>query len=329
VKSSGADNVIAGEGEVTALKWLDSICGVKRDYGCGSATLDNLPFPAFDLYENLSFAAIMTSRGCPLKCTFCASNIVSGVYRWRTPANVLAELESLYERRGLREFAFYDDALLTNHQNHLGIILDEIIRRRWQATFHTPNGLQCKLLDREIATRMYRAGFKSLRLSYESGNPGRQKDICKKSSDDYFARAVRHLHNAGYHPGETDAYVLAALPGQSLDEVLWSMAFVHTQGVKIRLAVFSPIPGTVEWQRAQLNFGFPENADPLLSNNSILPIRPPGTTIHTFEKLNLLAKQLNQDLHGGAAHSDAGFLVRGMKMKFSSLELRGATAVTV
>lgn len=329
METAGADYVISGEAEAAALQLVDSLTGIKRNYDDRNFDLDNLPFPAFDLYDNPMFAAIMTSRGCPLKCTFCASNIVSGVYRWRSPANVIAELEWCYEKLGLSEFAFYDDALLTNHRNHLSIILEEIIRREWRVTFHTPNGLQCKLLDREIADLMYRAGFKSLRLSYEFGNPERLKDMCKKSSDDYFSRAVQNLYEAGYRPGGADAYVLAALPGQPIEEVLWSIAFVHGQGVKIRLAVFSPIPGTVDWQRAQLHFGFPENSDPLLSNNSILPIRPPGATFHTFEKLGLLAKHLNQDLSNGTRRSDVDSLVRDLKAQFTRVELCGVTAVAV
>ncbi len=328
LETAGADYVISGEAEAVALRLVDSLTGVNRKYSEAIRSLDDLPFPSFDLYENPRFATIMTSRGCPLKCTFCASNIVSGAYRWRSPASVIAEFEWYYEKLGLREFAFYDDALLTNHRNHLSIILEEIIRREWRATFHTPNGLQCKLLDREIAGLMYRAGFKSLRLSYEFGNPERLKDMCKKSSDGYFSRAVQNLYAAGYCRGDADAYVLAALPGQSIEEVLWSMAFVHEKGVKIRLAVFSPIPGTVDWQRAQSQFGFPKDADPLLSNNSVLSIRPPGTTFHTFEKLSLLAKHLNEDLRNGAARS-ADKLVTQMKAQFTRLELCGVTAVAV
>jgi radical SAM superfamily enzyme YgiQ (UPF0313 family) len=327
--NAGADDVIAGEGEAAALERVEAIAGVKRDRRFCPNSLDAIPFPALDLYENLGYAVIMTSRGCPLKCSFCASHLVAGAYRWRTPENVLAEIEFDYEKLGLREFAFYDDALLTNHQNHLSLILDEILRRNWNVSFHTPNGLQCKLLDHEIAELMFRSGFKSIRLSYESGNPLRLKDICKKSSDDYFERAVHHLYDAGYRRGDADAYVLAALPGQSIEEVLSSMAFVHRHGVKIRLAVFSPIPGTVEWQRAQMYFGFPEDADPLLSNNSILPIRPPGATFHTFEKLSLLAKRLNESLIVGAAPASVSSLVAEMKMSFTRFELCGATAVAV
>ncbi|MFQ5824230.1 MAG: hypothetical protein ACE5JB_09265 [bacterium] len=82
-----------------------------------------------------------------------------------------------------------------------------------------------------------------------------------KVDNESFVRAVRNLYQAGYQIGELEAYVMMGLPGQSIEEVLQSMAFVHTQGVKIRLAAFSPIPGTVEWARAVKECGFPENAD--------------------------------------------------------------------
>jgi hypothetical protein len=327
VETSGADFVISGEAEFAALKLVDTLTGIKRDYSDFPDHIDGLPHPAFELYNNLSFACIMTSRGCPLKCTFCASSIVSGTYRWRSPETVIQELQYYYDQLRVREFAFYDDALLTNHKNHLSRILTEIIRRGWRGTFHTPNGLQSKLLDKEIAELMFQAGCKSLRLSYESGNSQRQKDMSKKVNNEVFVRAVRNLYQAGYQIGDLDAYVMMGLPGQPIEEVLWSMAFVHAQGVKIRLAAFSPIPGTLEWDRAVKECGFPENADPLLSNNSILPVKPKGTTFKTFEKVSLLAKHLNMEIANKTIDRHTNSLVKHLKSHFSQEEFSHSVSV--
>ncbi len=315
-ETTGADFVITGEGELAALKIVDSLTGNKRDYNAFSEQIDELPYPAFDLYKNLTYITILTSRGCPLKCTFCASSLVSGQYRRREPSKVVDEVQYYYERLKIKEFAFYDDALLTDHKNHFSIILKEIINKGWDVSFHTPNGIQTKHLDKNIAEKMFQAGFKTIHLSYETGNPDRQNDMCKKVTNDTFIRGVRYLCQAGYKTGSLKAYILAALPGQSIEEVLWSMAFVHSQGVKIRLAVFSPIPGTVEWQRAKQYSDYPENADPLLANNSIIPIQPPGTTLSTFDKINSLANHLNLELATGQIHRDVESQVRQMKSQF-------------
>jgi hypothetical protein len=115
-------------------------------------------------------------------------------------------------------------------------------------------------------------------------------------SNESFARAVANLYAAGFGPNELDAYVMMALPGQSIHEILWSMAYVHSLGVGIRLAAFSPIPGTVDYERAVARGVLAADADPLLTNNSILPIRLPEVPDATYDKINRLAKKLNAHL---------------------------------
>ncbi|RMD89492.1 MAG: radical SAM protein [Calditrichaeota bacterium] len=330
IQHSGADFVVSGEAELKALQLVDSLCGIKREYKNFPTSLDALPWPAFDLYDRLGFATILTSRGCPLSCSFCASRIVSGPYRWRYPENVVHELEYYVKKLCVDEIAFYDDALLTNYRRHLSVILEKILAINLPVNFHTPNGLQCKLIQEDIAELMYRANFKTIRLSYESANPERQKfDMSKKVSNESFVRAVNNLYKAGYKTGELDAYVMIALPGQTLEEMLWSMAFVHAQGVKIRLATFSPIPGTMDYQRAIEQGLITENTDPLLTNNSIVPIKPKGTNYHTFEKINLLAKGLNQELLNGQIYKDVASLVKYLKRHFTHEEIGGQSNITI
>jgi radical SAM superfamily enzyme YgiQ (UPF0313 family) len=295
-KFAGADTVIAGEAESSIHAHLQTILGTCQSRQAAFAALDELPFPAFDLYPKLQFATVMTSRGCPLKCTFCASSLVSGAYRWRSIGGVVAELDWLHRALGVKEFAFYDDALLTNRDRHFLPLCEKLIMLQMNATFHTPNGLQAKFIDANTARLMWRAGFKTIRLAYESGSEERQRDMSKKVSNESFARAVANLHAAGFGPQELDAYVIMALPDQPIQEILWSMAYVHSLGVGIRLAAFSPIPGTVEYGRAVARGGLAHDADPLLTNNSILPIRLPGVPYETYAKISRLAKDLNAHL---------------------------------
>ena len=300
-KFSGADFVLAGEAESLIDSHIRATLGLDtRGPGLQTSdhfpTLDDLPFPAFDLYPRLQCATIMTSRGCPLRCTFCASNIVSGKYRWRSIDGVSAELEWLHRSLGVNEFAFYDDALLTNRDRHFLPLCEKIIQQQIRATFHTPNGLQAKFIDPTAAKLMQQAGFKTIRLAYESGSTERQRDMSKKVSNESFAGTVENLYAAGFGPNELDAYVMMALPDQPLQEILWSMAYVHSLGVGIRLAAFSPIPGTMEFERAVARGELAHDADPLLTNNSILPIRLPGVPYDIYAKINSLSKELNRHL---------------------------------
>lgn len=302
-KFSGADVVIAGEAESVIHANIRSVLGLGPSDNSivdSSPTLDDLPFPAFDLYPQLQSAAVMTSRGCPLRCTFCASNIVSGKYRWRALDGVIAELDWLHRGLGVNEFAFYDDALLTNRDRHFLPLCEKMMQQQIRATFHTPNGLQAKFIDAATAKFMQQTGFKTIRLAYESGSAERQRDMSKKVSNESFARAVANLSAAGFGPPELDAYVMMALPDQPLEEILWSLAYVHALGVGIRLAAFSPIPGTVEHERAVSRGELAPDADPLLSNNSILPVRLPNVPLAAYAQINILAKELNKYLlkHG-------------------------------
>jgi len=102
--------------------------------------LDSLPFPAYDLiqdiykyspppcnYKKLPVVNIMTSRGCPNKCTFCDQSIFGRRLRSRSAENVAAEIEMLYSQYGVREIAFVDDTftLRPKRNRELFRILDE------------------------------------------------------------------------------------------------------------------------------------------------------------------------------------------------------------
>jgi len=94
----------------------------KREY---IEDLDSLPFPAYDLIEDISLYTpdpsnyktlpvinMMTSRGCPNQCTFCDNNIFGRKYRQRSAENIAAEIKYLRKNFGVREIAFVDDTFL-------------------------------------------------------------------------------------------------------------------------------------------------------------------------------------------------------------------------
>ena len=104
-----------------------------------------------------------------------------------------------------------------------------------------------------------------------------------KVSNKDMIKAVKHLVNAGYKPADIEAYVMMGLPGQELDEIIASIFFVHNLGVKVRLASFSPIQGTKEFQRSVEMEFIDANVDPLLTNKSIFPLQ---NNKITYEKIS-------------------------------------------
>lgn len=297
-ETCGADRVVAGEGESEALRIVDDITGNRSEVDRYRA-FDALPMPDYGLYDRLDSAAILTSRGCPHRCPFCASHLLSTGYRSRGTARVVDEIAALRRRAGVTEFALYDDALLFKKQDHLIPILEGVIAERLDVHFHTPNGIQPSEIDARIAGLMREAGFQTIWLSYETHDRNRQEEMGFKVCDEDMRMAVGHLLRAGFHGGQIGAYVLMGLPGQPVAEVIQSMCFVLGLGIKLSLASYSPIPGTQTWQAALEQGLVSESDDPLLSNNSIVPMWSSSFNPGAFIQLGTLSSIANRLLHSG------------------------------
>jgi radical SAM superfamily enzyme YgiQ (UPF0313 family) len=251
--------------------------------------LDELPYPALDLLRHLSYIPILTSRGCPLDCDYCASRLLEAHYRRRRPAAVAAELAHWQERLGLSDVAFYDDALLLHFQDHLWPILEELTRRGLSCRFHTPNGLQARLISREVAGWLRRAHFATLRLGVETTALGEAR-ADRKLQQGELEMALAHLQEAGFTPKEIGVYLLIGLPDQDEREVAASIRRVQELGATPVLAHYSPIPGTALWPRAVASSRYDLAGEPLCHNNSVFPCRPQFSWDY-HNRLKNLAKQ--------------------------------------
>jgi radical SAM superfamily enzyme YgiQ (UPF0313 family) len=269
---SGADLVLAGPWETGLLPHLAEL-GLGQFSAVVPADTDDLPYPALDLLTHLSYLPILTSRGCPLDCDYCASRLLQPDYRRRRPAAVAAELAHWQERLGLQDAAFYDDALLLNALDHLLVILEELARRGLSFRFHTPNGLQARLITREVAGWLKRAGFATLRLGVETTalGPGRPD---RKLGEGELEAALAYLQEAGFASKEIGVYLLMGLPGQDEGEVAAAIRRVKELGATPVLAQYSPIPGTALWSRALEASRYDLANEPLCHNNSVFPCRP-------------------------------------------------------
>jgi len=293
------DYLVTGPGELKTLQLLSSILQQPYNNENLPKSLDDYPYPAFDLLERTEYLLIMTSRGCPYDCSFCAQKKIAMPYARRSPDGVVREFQEQYERFRLRDFAFYDDALFLAKEKHIEIILQKLISCKLPLRLHSPNGLFAKYIDRRLAELMYKSGFKTIRISFETSNEQRRKDMYSKVTNEAMIQAVQNLVAAGYKAAELEAYVLMGLPEQSLEEVIASIIFVNNLGVQVKLASFSPIPGTLEYQRAVEKGLIPEDIDPLLSNKSIYPLADPQTSFERFRKVRTFAMVLNESAKRG------------------------------
>ena len=285
---SGADLVIAGSGVVAALRLADQVTG--RDSDPDRLTDPrSWPAPAHDLSLR-PYAAILTSWGCPYHCTYCAGHLLQPAFVRRGPDLVVEEIADC-ARRGIRHFAFYDDALLIDADRHLVPILEGVLARHLPVSFHPVNGLHARGITADLAALMRRAGFGQACLSLETLSPARQQATGAKVTTPDFEAAVRHLRAAGFGPADLRGYLLATLPGQPLAEIEDSLHFLLGLGVQVELTLFSPIPGTPDGERA-----LPPGADPLLHNNTVYPYLLGPDHVRDLQRLKEMAKAGNLSL---------------------------------
>jgi len=249
--------------------------------------LDSLPYPALHLLPQPTFIPILTSRGCPLDCSYCASHMLAPGHRRRRPRAVAAELAYWQRRLGLGDVAFYDDALLVQAEEHLLPILEELARRHLSFRFHTPNGLHARLLTREVAGWLKRAGFATLRLGAETTAAARRD---RKLQQGELEAALAYLQEAGFAREQLGVYLLLGLPGQEEAEVAASIIRVKQLGATPLLAHYSPIPGTALWPQAVACSRYDLAADPIYHNNAVFPCWP-RFSWEAYTRLKRLARE--------------------------------------
>ncbi len=292
-KHSGVDIVFNGSEELEALKLISDLTNFElrtpnslpAEASAQAGELRTNIYPAFDLYPNLNFVCIATSRGCPFQCTYCASPFLSKGFSRRDPLKVVEEIEYWTAQYHINNIAFYDDALLIEPSQHFIPIMKEIIKRGIHCNFHTPNAIHIKEIDEEVADLLFHGGFKTIRLGLETSNEATQIETGRKVDNQEFRQAVKHLKRGGYSSEEIGVYILVGLPGQRVGEAEEGIVLVKETGAKPILVEYSPIPHTPLFEKAKKRSQFDLENEPLFHNNSILPCQWEGFTMGDYKKL--------------------------------------------
>ena len=282
-KHSGADRVLAGPWDGDKMRIVAEILGGPAE--ALDESFSSWPYPAFDLYPHLPYVCLLTRCGCPFSCTYCASHRLAKGFESRPPEEVLQEITFWHEKFGVKDFAFYDDALLIGPSGHILPILRGVMEKKIPCRFHAPNALHARAIHREVADFLYRAGFQTIRLGFETSDETLQVQTGGKVNNQDFRVAVENLKRAGYAGEEIGVYLLAGLPGQRVEEIEESIATVRDTGAKPILVEYSPIPGTPMFEDAQKSSAFDIAGEPLFHNNSILPCQWEGFTWGDFRRL--------------------------------------------
>ena len=274
------DFVFVGEGEIGFPQFLKELEGnrgrnlenvpglgwmkdgqLKINHGAQVQELDQLGMPAWDLImpetypfsphgvvcKNFPIAPVMATRGCPYKCTFCAS--AGTKLRTRSADRILEEVQLLYHQHGIREFHMVDDNF-TLDMDYAKQFLEELIKLNLGVSWATPNGIRLDRLDKPLLELMKEAGFYSISVGIESGSdPIRIK--MKKGSN---LRKIRSDLQMVKEVGGIDVtgFFILGFPTETVDDVEKTLAF--SRELPLQRATFHsfiPLPGTEVWREME------------------------------------------------------------------------------
>ena len=304
---------VLGEGEVTVvelvrhlerqeMKGLDHIKGlVYRENGVIRFTerrelikdLDQIPFPARHLlpplnaysptpasYRRLPLGVLMTSRGCPSRCTFCDRAIFGSTYRMRSAKNVLDEVEELIHKYSARELRFFDDCLTLN-KKRMFEICDEFERRRIKIPWTCLTKVNA--VTKEMLARMRDVGCWQVLYGLESGDPRMMKLLKKGTTIEQNERAVRWAQEVGL---SVRADFIIGTPGETLESMHRTLEFAKRMKVDYaHFNKFVPLPGTELYRMLKekgYEFDFSKSSS-ILDHSALLYI-PEGIDKETYKQ---------------------------------------------
>lgn len=213
--------------------------------------LDALPFPAFHLFGVERYPGkypIITSRGCPFSCVFCASSLIWGrKWRARSPENVIAEVQYIISNFGPKPVDFHDDGFNMSLQR-VNAICDLFINEKIKIPWGV-RGLRVDMVDAETARKMRRAGCSHVAIGVESANRQVLEKIRKKESIEQVKEGVKYLRAAGI---DVIGHFMIGNPGETLETVKESIKFAQECGfIKALFGTAVPFPRTDLWNYVQ------------------------------------------------------------------------------
>jgi len=259
IKSGIYDYVIRGEGEFAMLDIVNGtdpkqIKGVTfkdkngkifnnedRDF---IENLDSLPFPERDNFYSgngkIDIGAIITSRGCPFQCTYCASpQIWKRRTRYRSIDNVLEELEYLVKKKNVSLIRFQDDTFSLKKNRTLDIC-EKILSRRLNIKWLCDTRID--KLDKEILQLMKKAGCIRIKVGVESGSNEILERVKKGISVEKIQNIIRLIKEVGI---SLTTYFMIGFPWETDEDVKKTIQFAEEIGADYNsLSIIAPYYGT-------------------------------------------------------------------------------------
>jgi len=222
--------------------------------------IDKIPFPAWDLidlkkyssrhhgffYEKQPVGNILTSRGCPFPCTFCAAHSVSG-RKWRCHSvdRVMSEIDYLVYEKNIKELHIEDDNFCLSIPRAKKI-MSRIIDGSYDLKIGFPNGVRIDSLDDSLLSLMRKAGVYSLTFGIETGSP-RIQQLTKKNLDLTFVKKqIRKVKEHGFY---TQAFFILGFPYETEWDIKATIKYAKTLDLDAAFfGSFVPLPGSHDFE---------------------------------------------------------------------------------
>jgi len=223
--------------------------------------LDDLPFPLWRKWQlqgywdagfahapikkNTRFLPILSSRGCPYRCTFCVSPSLNPTWRMRSPKNVVDEMEYFYNKMDVTDYHF-SDLDPTVNDKRTKEICKELIKRNLPIEWKLSQGTKIETIkDIETLELMKRSGLTFFSFSPESGSPDLMMKLNKPFDYDHALIIAENLNRLKI---KSQACFIAGTPEETVVDQQLSVDYVKKlvkAGVdEIAVYIYSPIPGS-------------------------------------------------------------------------------------
>jgi radical SAM superfamily enzyme YgiQ (UPF0313 family) len=261
------DIVITGEAELIFPQIIHSL--LKGDQIKGTflgkpiSHLDYLPFPNYELIdlasyhrlvEGLPALSIITSRGCPYKCTFCNSRVFErGQVRFRSPENVAKEITFLKNKYGIKAYRFNDDLFAFSEQRVI-----EMCNALKPLNILYRIFVRADRLTTKVAKLLYDSGCRHVSIGIETMSEKMLKLLNKGTTVQTNINSLVNAKKAGL---KTRIYLLIGYLGETDDTVQESLdILLQCDFDEFCVYPFIPYPGTPVWEEPQ-RFGAHINRD--------------------------------------------------------------------
>lgn len=209
--------------------------------------LDRTVFLRPEHIRPVDYGALMSARGCPYRCDYCASfQVATGKMRYRDPDSILEEMRTAAEEFHVPTFSFLDD-VFTIHPKRCrrlaAAIRDSGISLEWSMM------TRLDLLDGPLVEELTAAGCRGIRVGIESASERILNLTRRRMSLESMKRAVALLRSSGIFWG---AFAMIGFPDEDEEDIHKTLDFLReSEPASITLSFFTPHPGTRYFEAAQ------------------------------------------------------------------------------